>query len=441
MRTTLLPRGTTGSGSLAAGTRIQLLAVAMAGALVVGACGTARDATEAPEDATGGIVVPLVPVEEESEAHEADDADTAPACLPSAWHDADAAPEPDAVGTLPAAVRLTEVAQLDAAISATVGPGGVLYLADRSGTIHALTDDGLSDPVVDISNETSTDAERGLLGVAFSPECDWLYVSFTDLDGDSRLDAFPVVDGVVSDAGRRTVLEVAQPFANHNGGEVRVGPDGYVYFGLGDGGSAGDPLDAGQDRTSLLGSVLRIDPTGDDPYAIPGDNPFVGIDGAADEIWVHGLRNPWRFSFDRVTGDLWIADVGQNAREEINHLSLADAGANLGWNRMEGTLPFAGDEPDDHHPPLHEYATTSSRCAVTGGFVYRGAAVPELRGAYVFSDYCEGAIRALLLDAGAVVDEAVLATGAGRVVAFAEDADGELYALSLDGGVRRIDPA
>lgn len=427
--------------SVVSSARRRLVATAVIGAFVASACGADREGVEASEDPSPSIVVPLVPVDEEADDSEAAFGAGLHRCIPSAWQDPERMLEPSSVGPLPESVVLNEVARLDAAISAAVGPGEVLYLADRSGTIHALDDGRLSEPVVDISEETTSDAERGLLGIAFSPACDWLYVSFTDANGDSRLDAFPVVDGQVDTAGRRTVLDVAQPYGNHNGGEVRVGPDGYVYFGLGDGGSAGDPLGAGQDLTSLLGSILRIDPAGGDPYAIPRDNPLVGVEGAADEIWAYGLRNPWRFSFDRVTGDLWIADVGQNAREEINRLTSFDAGANLGWNRMEGTLSFAGDEPDDHHPPLHEYATTSSRCAITGGFIYRGSAIPDLRGAYVFSDYCEGAIRALVLDNGAVIDEVVLASDAGRVVAFAEDASGELYVLSLDGGVRRIDAA
>ncbi len=338
-------------------------------------------------------------------------------------------------------VTLTAVAELGAAIAGAVGPDGTLYLADRSGTVHALEPDGVGAPVVDLSDETTVDSERGLLGLAFAADGSELFVSYTDLAGDSVIEAFAVDDAGIDAERRRTVLTLDQPFGNHNGGDIRVGPDGMLYIGFGDGGGGGDPLDAGQDLTTWLGAMLRIDPSVD-PYQVPGDNPFVGNDDVRDEIFAFGLRNPWRFSFDAETGALWIADVGQNSREEINVLDpVADTGANLGWNLMEGTLPFAGDEPEDHHRPVHEYDTTSARCAVTGGEVYRGEAIPELVGAYLYSDYCEGRVRALVVDDGHVVDEGDLGVDAGRVVSFAADARGEVYVLTLEGQVWRLDPA
>lgn len=417
-----------------------ILAATLTVCLLATACASASDPQR--DAASEGFTVPLERVESES-AWDHDDGQLptdALSCTPAWGGDGNGSVADQSASAMPPSISLVQIATLDSAIAGTFGPGGAMYFADRRGTVHRMEDGALSDPIVDLTAETTTDAERGLLGIAFAADCGTLYVSYTDVRGDTRIDAFAVIDGQVDDEGRRNVLHVEQPYANHNGGDIRIGPDDYLYVALGDGGSAGDPLDAGQDRASLLGSILRLDPTGDDPYAIPDDNPFVGIDGAADEIWAYGLRNPWRMAFDRVTGDLWIADVGQNAREEVNRLTAQDAGANLGWNRMEGTLPYSGDAPDDHFPPLFEYGTTSSRCAVTGGFVYRGEVIEGLQGAYVFSDFCEGAIRALKFGDAGSVDEVVLAREVGRVVAFAEDFDGELYVLTLDGNVLMLAP-
>ncbi len=346
------------------------------------------------------------------------------------------APDPD----LAVEVTLTEVAQMDSPVAGTVGPDGTLYLAERAGTVHPLTDDGLGDPVIDVSDRTTTDGERGLLGIAVSADGAEFYASYTDASGDSVLAAYPIEEGTIDGANERTVMTVEQPFANHNGGDVQIGPDGMVYWGLGDGGGGGDPLEAGQDLTTPLGAMLRIDPQGGDPYAVPSDNPFVDEEGAVPEIWAYGLRNPWRFSFDRATGELYIADVGQSDREEVNVVDGDLAGANYGWNLMEGTMEFAGSEPDDHVPPVFEY-DTGARCAITGGFVYRGEAIPELVGAYLYSDYCDGDVRAIVVQDGELVDEGNLGVNGGQVVSFVQDADGELYTLDLGGRVLRIDPA
>ncbi|MEX2533125.1 MAG: PQQ-dependent sugar dehydrogenase [Nitriliruptoraceae bacterium] len=341
---------------------------------------------------------------------------------------------------LTVAVQLTQLHRMDGPITGAVDATGRLYIAQRGGTVHAITEQ-ISAPVIDISADVSTQSERGLLGIAFSRDGKQLYVSYTNVSGDSILAAYELVDNDILPESRRVLLTVTQPFANHNGGDVKVGPDGFVYWALGDGGSRGDPLRAGQDRSTLLGSIVRIDPRGDEPYAIPADNPFVTTTGARAEIWAYGLRNPWRFSFDRDTGDMWVADVGQNSREEINRVSRGQSGRNFGWNLMEGTVPFAGNEPDNHHRPVFEYDTSRRRCAITGGFVYRGAAIPELTGAYIFSDSCEGEIRAISVDDdGNVVDEAKLGINGGVVVGFVEDAHGELYVLDLSGAVSRIDP-
>ena len=352
----------------------------------------------------------------------------------------DAPDDPD----LGVALTLTRVADMESPTAGAVGADGILYLSERAGTVHALTDDGIGDAIVDVSDETTTDAERGLLGLAFAPDGSELYLSLTDLDGDTEIRAVRIVDGEVDPSQRRTVFTQAQPRANHNGGHIEFGPDGLLYLGLGDGGGAGDPLETGQDTSNALGTMVRIDPLGDRPYEIPSDNPFIDRDDAADEVYAYGLRNPWRFSFDHDTDTLWIADVGQDDREEINRVGVAEgAGTNFGWNLMEGTMEFAGREPDDHVPPIYEYETRGPEgCAITGGYVYRGVAIPALVGAYLYSDYCEGAIRGLVVaEDGEVRDQADLGIEGRQIVAFAQDADGELYVLDFGGGVQRIDPA
>ena len=352
-------------------------------------------------------------------------------------------PPPDPDPDLSVQLELTEVARGDAPIAGALGPDGRLYVAERSGTVRPLTEDGLGAPVVDIRGETTLESERGLLGIAFASDASELYVSFTDTAGDSVVDAFAVRGGTVRDDERRQVLTQSQPESNHNGGNLVVGPDGMLWLGLGDGGGSGDPHGSGQDRSTLLGALIRIDPLRDSPYHVPGDNPFVDDPGGADEIWAYGLRNPWRFSFDRATGELWLADVGQSEREEVNWLPAGEgAGANFGWNLMEGTLEFAGPEPDDHVPPVYEYETRGPEgCAITGGHVYRGEAIPELRGVYLYADYCVGVVRGIVLRDGEVVEQAELSIDGGQVVSFAEGPDGEIYVLDLGGGVHRIAPA
>ncbi len=351
----------------------------------------------------------------------------------------DAAPAPAA--DLSVALSLESVVTMGSPIAGAVAPDGTLYLGDRSGTVHTLSADGLGDPVLDLSGETSTESERGLLGLAVAADGGHLYVSSTDRAGSSVLTSVPIVDGEVRAEDRRSFFRLAQPYPNHNGGDLHIGPDGLLYYGLGDGGSAGDPLEAGQDLSTPLGALLRLDPEGGDPYAVPADNPFLDVDGAAPEIVAYGLRNPWRFSFDPATGDVWIGDVGQNRWEEVNRIPLAALpGANLGWNLMEGLEPFAGEEPDDHVPPVYTYATGGPEgCAVTGGVVYRGPAIPELDGVYLYADSCNGTIRGLVVDAGGqIVEQAELGIDGGRVVAFVVDPDGEVLVLDLDGAIRRI---
>ncbi|MGZ8637615.1 MAG: PQQ-dependent sugar dehydrogenase, partial [Actinomycetota bacterium] len=303
---------------------------------------------------------------------------------------------------------------------------------------------GGEDPqvVLDITDRVSLGSEQGLLGLAFSPDGRFLYVDITDVNGDTRILEFRVEDEGIDPSSERQVLRVEQPYSNHNGGNLAFGPDGYLYIALGDGGSAGDPEERAQSLSTLLGKLLRISPRPSDgePYGIPPDNPFVGRDGARPEVWAYGLRNPWRFSFDRATGDLWIGDVGQDSWEEIDVGPAGSAGGlNYGWNLLEGTHPFEGSVLDAETVlPVFEYPHDGSVCTVTGGYVYRGEAIPELVGGYVFADFCGGRLEAFALRDGVARQHRELGPTLESLGSFGEDAAGELYALSLSGAVYRL---
>lgn len=357
--------------------------------------------------------------------------------LTTASADEPAAPRPAAE------VVLKKVTTAKNPIAGTPGPGGTVWLAERAGTVRVLSATGLSRPVLDISGETTTDGERGLLGIAFDKKFAHFYISFTNRQGTSTVDEFAVRKGKIQPQTRRTVLTQTQPYANHNGGDIKFGPDGYLYIALGDGGAGGDPHGYGQNLDTLLGKLLRIDPRGGKPYAIPPDNPFVGDPKARDEIWAYGLRNPWRFSFDAGTGDLLIGDVGQSAWEEIDWApARSKGGENYGWSQMEGNHPFrGGTEPVNHVPPVYEYDRNGLGCSVTGGYVYRGKAIPALRGQYVYSDYCDGTIRALRMENGKVTGVSDLQVNGGEVISFVQGGNGELYVLDIGGSVYRIAPA
>jgi glucose/arabinose dehydrogenase len=319
------------------------------------------------------------------------------------------------------------------------------YVAEQGGTVRAVRDGAVDpEPVLDLSSEVSDGNEQGLLGIAFSPDGSLLYVDYTDRNGDTHVQELAVRGGVADLSSRRELLVVDQPFGNHNGGHVTFGPDGMLYVGLGDGGSAGDPQGNAQRRSTLLGKLLRLDPRPSEgsPYTVPADNPFVADEGARPEIWMLGLRNPWRFSFDRATGDVWIGDVGQGQWEEIDVTTAADApGANWGWNAREGTHAFSDTPAPGARDPVHEYSHDTGGVAVTGGFVYRGRAVPALAGAYVFADFGLGDLMALEQRGGRLVDLRSLGVHVDGVTSFGEDADGELYVLSRPGAIYRLDPA
>ncbi|MFI5808480.1 PQQ-dependent sugar dehydrogenase [Streptomyces sp. NPDC051561] len=340
-------------------------------------------------------------------------------------------------------VTLTQVATAQNPVAGTAGPRGTVWIAERAGKVRVLDRRGLGKPVLDISGETTTDGERGLLGIAFDKKFAHFYISFTNLEGTSTVDEFAVRHGRIQPHTRRTVLTQTQPYSNHNGGDIKIGPDGYLYIAFGDGGAGGDPHGNGQKLDTLLGKLLRIDPRGGKPYAIPRDNPFVGDPKARGEIWAYGLRNPWRFSFDVRTGDLLLGDVGQSDWEEIDWApATSKGGENYGWSQMEGNHPFrGGTEPANHVRPVHEYDRTGLACSVTGGYVYRGPAIPALMGQYVFSDYCDGTLRTLRMVNGKVTEVGDLGVNGGEVVSFAQGGRGELYVLGIGGSVSRIDPA
>jgi glucose/arabinose dehydrogenase len=340
-------------------------------------------------------------------------------------------------------VSVEQVATLEQPLALVVRNGDpALYVAEKTGRVMAIRDSEVDPtPVLDLSEAVSLGGEQGLLGLAFSPDGRFLYVNYTDVRGDTRLVEYAMRDDRAVPSSRRQLLFVDQPYDNHNGGDLVFGPDGYLYIGLGDGGSGGDPHGNAQSLGTLLGKMLRIDPrpAGGDPYTIPPDNPFVDRAGARPEIWAYGLRNPWRYSFDRATGDLWIADVGQSAWEEIDrHPADAPSGANYGWNLVEGSHRYAGAPPDGAIPPAYEYSHEAGGCVVIGGAVYRGTAIPALTGAYLFADLCRGELEALRLGADGDVEHAMLGPTVPNVSSFGEDADGEIYVLSLGGGVYRL---
>lgn len=341
-----------------------------------------------------------------------------------------------------------------------------LYVAQQDGRIKQITVEQQFDnagnvrretyrldnaPLLDISRSMSTGGERGLLGLAFSSDGRKLYVDYTDPEGRLTVDEYAMNDDRIDTSSRRNLLSVEHERSNHNGGQLGVGPDGFLYVAMGDGGGGGDPDGNGQNPGTLLGTILRIDPEGataDRPYRIPAGNPFADGQGGAPEVWTWGLRNPWRFSWDRETGDLWIADVGQNAYEEINFLAAetggAGRGANMGWPLLEGNQPYEGaDPPDGDVQPIFDYDRANGECSVTGGYVYRGAALPSLTGVYLYADFCKDDIRGLLRLPDGQIQEASLGltVPGGSISSFGQTNDGELLVLSLTGGIYRIVPA
>ncbi|MCW5875400.1 MAG: PQQ-dependent sugar dehydrogenase [Anaerolineales bacterium] len=319
---------------------------------------------------------------------------------------------------------------------------GRLFVVEQPGRIWVLPEDGAQPALfLDIRSRVgSRGNEQGLLGLAFHPKYvqnGYFYVNYTDSSGDTVIARYSSVPGGdEADPGSEAVLlRVAQPYPNHNGGHLEFGLDGYLYIALGDGGSGGDPLGAGQSLDTHLGKLLRIDVDGGDPYAIPeGNGPGL------PEIWAYGLRNSWRFSFDTATGDLYIGDVGQNAWEEINFLPGGSAGgANFGWNFYEGSHPYQGTPPGgiDLVFPVAEY-DHGSGCSVTGGYVYRGHRLPAWRGVYLYGDFCSGAVFGLLQNPDGSWQNARLFQTNFQISSFGRDQHGEIFLVDRSGGIYQL---
>jgi glucose/arabinose dehydrogenase len=411
---------------------VRLATAVVAVALALAACG---EATPTPSGATPPVATPASPT-------------ATPAATPA----------PTATPVVATPPPEVESIALDLVAEGLEGPLFVTHAGDGSGRLFVLEQPGrirvirdgrlLAEPYLDLTRRIASGGERGLLGLAFSPTFATdgrLYVDYTDRDGNTVVSELVAPDPAADRAdpsSERVLLVIDQPYSNHNGGALATGPDGLLWIATGDGGSGGDPLDAGQRLDTLLGKLLRIDPRPAEgaPYAIPADNPFVGRAGgrnpALGEIWAYGLRNPWRFSFDRATGDLWIADVGQNAIEEVNRWPAGSpAGPNFGWKTMEASAcfdPAEGCSTEGLVLPVAEYGHDLG-CSVTGGYVYRGTEIPGLAGTYLFGDFCSGTIWGLDAAADAPAARVLLESGAS-VASFGEDEAGELYVVDLAGG-------
>jgi len=323
------------------------------------------------------------------------------------------------------------------------------YAAEQIGRITSLPGRSarFAEPSVflDIRSRVSTAGnEEGLLGLAADLDFEsngHFYVYYSAASPRrSVISRFTASDDTASPETELIVLTVPQPFQNHNGGQIAFGPDGMLYISLGDGGSGGDPQGNGQDLSTLLGTILRIDVSGIGPeqgYRVPPDNPFVGVTGAREEIWAYGLRNPWRLSFDRKNGALWIGDVGQDSFEEVN---LVRKGHNYGWNTLEGShcfSPRTNCDSANTEPPVLEYGSNKG-CSVIGGYVYRGTKIPTLAGAYLYGDYCSGEVRGFRFENGEAVGDKLLVDSGLRITSFGEDRSGEIYALTQRGHIYRL---
>ncbi len=312
---------------------------------------------------------------------------------------------------------------------------GRLFVVEKIGHIHILENGQLSDrPFLNIEDRVNSSSnEMGLLGLAFHPnyaQNGYFFVNYTGSGGDTFISRFQVSGdpNQANPSSEVILLRINQPFPNHNGGGLDFGPDGYLYAGLGDGGAAGDPLGNGQSLATLLGKILRLDVDSAEPYAIPADNPF------GDEIWAYGLRNPWRISFDKLTGDLYIGDVGQGTWEEIDHLAAGSpGGTNFGWDFREGAHEFEGTAPAGLTDPVAEYSHAEGGCSVTGGYVYRGS-MPEWNGIYFYGDYCTGFVWGLIQVDGQWQVQRLFDTDV-NITSFGQDAAGEVYLIGDGGGV------
>ena len=357
----------------------------------------------------------------------------------------------------PAQIELTPVADgFERPVFVTHADDGSnrLFVVEQFGKIWVIEDGvRLEPPFLDIKGLLTQSAfehlltERGLLGLAFHPNYltnGRLHINYTDVDGDTVVARYHVTSNnpnIAHPGSAAIILQVDQPDKEHNGGHLAFGADGYLYIALGDGAFRNDPLGAGQNTQILLGSILRIDIDGGNPYSIPNDNPFVNDDNGLDEIWVYGLRNPWRFSFDRQNGDMYIGDVGQAEWEEVNFQpGDSTGGENFGWKIWEGRHLFGSGTAENYIAPIFDYSH-SEGCSVAGGYVYRGDAIPDLQAVYLFGDWCTGLIWASYRDTNLEWQSSKFLETGLRISSFGEDEDGEIYVVDYSGTIYRIDPA
>jgi len=413
-------------------------------ALVLQACGSASPAVQAPAAQAPASTAQII-VAPQTAGVTPEPTSPPPTEAPTAE------PNPEATPTgqvTPALQKIVDGLRRPTYLTHAGDGSGRLYITEQPGRVRVLQDGQLlATPFLDLTDRVGSRAnERGLLSIAFSPDFPQsrrFFVNYTAHNGHTVVSGFIAdADGLTADAASEwEVLRIEQPYANHNGGQITFGPDGMLYVGMGDGGSAGDPQNFAQNMRSLLGKMLRIDvsaSSADQPYRVPADNPSLGAE-ARPEIWASGLRNPWRFSFDRLTGDLFIADVGQNKVEEVNFQPARRGGQNYGWKFREGFEPFAGDPGQIAlTDPIHQYTHREGGCSVTGGYVYRGAALPALVGAYIYGDYCSGLIWALRRNGAGEWQNETLFSTAANISSFGEDEAGELYVLDHGGAIYKL---
>ncbi|NDJ34173.1 MAG: glucose dehydrogenase [Chloroflexi bacterium] len=420
---------------------------ALIAGLILGACSTAtieEDPTPAAGETAAPVTEPATQTAPPTATAMPTDAPE-PTAQPAATDEPTAPPAPvgpEAVAVVPAVYA--EGFTRPTSITHAGDGSGRLFVTEQAGLIRVIQPDGSIAGFLDIRERVGDSGnEQGLLGLAFHPDFaanGRFYINYTDTSGDTVIARY-TSDGTTADPASETVLlSVAQPASNHNGGQLAFGPEGYLYIGLGDGGAQDDQFDNGQNPNTLLGTVLRIDVDSGEPYGIPPDNPFVDDPDARPEVWAFGLRNPWRFSFDRATDELYIADVGQNRYEEVNRQPAAsEGGTNYGWPIMEGVECYLGEcDPANYQLPIVAYSH-SEGCSVTGGYVYRGQTVPGLDGLYVYGDFCSGTVWIAWNAEGRWNTREL--TRIDTVSTFGEDENGELYAASLSlGTIYRLSP-
>ncbi len=339
-------------------------------------------------------------------------------------------------------VRIASGLKSPIALAWRAGDGSRVYVAEQTGHVRIATQGHVVGTALTVA--VASGGERGLLGLAFSRDGTKMYVDYTEPDGDIRIEEYTMNGNVANVATRRRLRVIPhQTAANHNGGNLVVGADDLLYISVGDGGGGGDPAHNAQNLKVLLGKILRIDPRpgAGTAYTIPPSNPFVNTAGVRPEIYMWGLRNPWRFSLDRLNGDMWIGDVGQDDWEEIDYVPAGQSGINWGWNLREGFQPYKGGvKPPGARDPLLVRSHANGDCAIIGGYVYRGSTIPNFNGAYVFGDTCSGALRAVVQQGGKVTQSKNLMLNVPQLTTFGEGVAGAIYAASLDGTLYALAP-